>query len=552
METAHKDALEASKSQTESASKQLLDDLQAKYDTLLEEKTTMEDTHLQTLRALEADSEQSTKSALAELQSKYDTLAQEKAAADLEHSRTIATLKEEADTTSKQLLDELQAKYDKLQVDLKTTSEALSNLQTRYEVVTQERGSDDEAQKAEIQNLQSQRDDLSTRLAELEKSHADSLAKQLAIEESHAKALETQHVEIEQKYAALLEIMQNDTERLEQERAAAIAGRQTALNELASLKEQSGSSANAEIASKYEALLAEKTAADKEHEDAVALLKDSLKADYEQALSKLQSECDKLQRRIAETDQAHSDAMELLKEEFKAGHSNDMQALRQQLEAVQKQHRDLNEQKTSMDQAHEEAIAELMAGMEASTSEALRELRKKYDDLSLELEEAHFNHSAALEAAKREAAQQRDIYWDSQLQEKLKADAAAESSNMLALGEKIRAIERERDEAIRAAEEAEDRIETMKGEVVRKHLARVEPLEKENLQLLDKIDRLEAMLAAGDRIARAAASLGEQRDMNTLAEEEEEEDNGTGAVSGTQRHATNGTGAAKDVVGTVS
>lgn len=193
-----------------------------------------------------------------------------------------------------------------------------------------------------------------------------------------------------------------------------------------------------------------------------------------------------------------------------------------------------------------------MAGMEASTSEALRELRKKYDDLSLELEEAQFNYSAALEVAKREAAQQRDMYWDSQLQEKLKADAAAETSNMLALGEKIRAIERERDEAIRAAEEAEDRIETMKGEVVRKHLARVEPLEKENLQLLDKIDRLEAMLAAGDRIARAAASLGEQRNMNTLAEEEEEEDNGRGAVSGTQRHATNGTGAAKDVVGTVS
>jgi predicted nucleic acid-binding Zn-ribbon protein len=116
--------------------------------------------------------------------------------------------------------------------------------------------------------------------------------------------------------------------------------------------------------------------------------------------------------------------------------------------------------------------------------------------------------------------------------------------------EKLRALERERDEAIRAAEDAEDRIETMKGEVVRKHLARVEPLEKENALLTDKIDRLEAIIAAGDRIARAAATVGEKRTINTLAEEEEDVDED--AVLGAQVPNSNGAVDHNDVVGTVS
>ncbi|KAF2870154.1 hypothetical protein BDV95DRAFT_74821 [Massariosphaeria phaeospora] len=64
----------------------------------------------------------------------------------------------------------------------------------------------------------------------------------------------------------------------------------------------------------------------------------------------------------------------------------------------------------------------------------------------------------------------------------------------------------------------------MKGDVVAKHLALMEPLEKENLSLKEKVERLEAILAAGDRVARAAATFGEKREINTLAEEDEEED----------------------------
>jgi TolA-binding protein len=133
------------------------------------------------------------------------------------------------------------------------------------------------------------------------------------------------------------------------------------------------------------------------------------------------------------------------------------------------------------------------------------------------------------------------------------ADVDTQAQNTARLEETIREVKRERDTAIRAAEEAEDRIETMKGEVVRKHLARVEPLEKENAYLTDKIERLEAIIAAGDRIARAAATMGEKRNINTLTEEVEEDDEEDAVTSSSAQVAqVNGTGAPNDVVGTVS
>jgi DNA repair exonuclease SbcCD ATPase subunit len=305
-----------------------------------------------------------------------------------------------------------------------------------------------------------------------------------------------------------------------------------------------------ELAQKYEILLAEKAAADKEHQEAVAKLKESLTQDHEQAFSKLQSEYNALQERAAKTDQEQSDAIELLKEEFKTGHSNDMAALRQQLGDVQKRHSDLTEQKASMDQAHEEAISELMAGMEASTNDALQQLREKYDALTAELEAERLNHISELETARREAAEQQSLHQAASQQSQSPEVADTSASDVAVYEEKLRVLEQERNKAIRAAEDAEDRIETMKGEVVRKHLARVEPLEKENAFLLDKIDRLEAMLAAGDRIARVAATVGERRNINSLAEEDE--DSAEDAWPGAQPSKVNGTGDHKDVVGTVS
>ena len=58
------------------------------------------------------------------------------------------------------------------------------------------------------------------------------------------------------------------------------------------------------------------------------------------------------------------------------------------------------------------------------------------------------------------------------------------------------------------------------------------------------------MLAAGDRIARVAATVGERRNINSLAEEDE--DSAEDAWPGAQPSKVNGTGDHKDVVGTVS
>jgi len=60
--------------------------------------------------------------------------------------------------------------------------------------------------------------------------------------------------------------------------------------------------------------------------------------------------------------------------------------------------------------------------------------------------------------------------------------------------------------------------------VVRKHVAVVDKLEKERDQLAEKVKRLEGILAAGDRVARAAATIGTPRAIDTVTEEDEEED----------------------------
>jgi chromosome segregation ATPase len=473
---------------------------------------------------------------------------------------------------AKQLLDELQAKYDQLREETKSTSEAMVNLQSKYDALSEERDDMEGVHNHELEATRSQRDAYAKQLSELERSHGDVVAQQLTVQESQAKLLETQQTEIEteieQKYASLLDALQNDTARLEQEKSTALAGKQSALNELVALKEQLNaeieglkagqttkeeprSSESADLAAKYEALLAEKATSDKEHEDAVALLKSSLKEDHDQSFSNLQSQYDTLQHQLAVANQEHGDALELLKEEFKAGHSNDMRALQQQIETLQKQHADLTEQKAAMDQAHEEAISELMAGMEASTSDAVQELQKKYDTLADELEAARSNHVTELEATKQDTAEPQTTSRDLISPEDTAINGAdTPPQDAKRFEEFVREVERERDEAIKAAEQAENRLEAMKEEVVRKHVARVGPLEKENALLNDKIDRLQAIIKAGDRIARAAATMGEKRNINTLSEEDEDEDDDA-TLNDALSSQINGA-PKKDVVGTVS
>jgi chromosome segregation ATPase len=204
-----------------------------------------------------------------------------------------------------------------------------------------------------------------------------------------------------------------------------------------------------------------------------------------------------------------------------------------------------------MDQAHEEAISELMVGMESSQSDAVQQLQKKYDALVAQLESTHAAHAAELEALKQGDTERKTGYKDLQTRhDKAIAEVETHSKDVERLKETIAEVEAERDEARQAAQEAEDRIETMKGEVVRKHLARVEPLEKQNAALTDKIERLEAIIAAGDRVARAAATMGEKRNMNTLAEEDEDEDEDDTATGA--QHLPKVNGQPNDVIGTVS
>lgn len=248
--------------------------------------------------------------------------------------------------------------------------------------------------------------------------------------------------------------------------------------------------------------------------------------------------------------QEHGTTIELVKEEFKARGSSEVDSLQQQLETIQKQHLALVDEKTAMELAHENAIAELMLGIQAITSDTVQQMQKKYDALVAQLDATQASHATELEAARQEVANQQLRYQDLLLRnDKTAAIADGHAQGVERLMNMIQEIEAERAQAVRASEEAEDRIETMKGEVVRKHLARVEPLEKQNAMLLDKIDRLEAIIAAGDRVARAAAIMGEKRDINTLTEEDEEED-GEDATSGAQGPRPNG--APADVIATMA
>lgn len=248
-----------------------------------------------------------------------------------------------------------------------------------------------------------------------------------------------------------------------------------------------------------------------------------------------------------------------MRKELEDDHSTDADALRHQLETMQKLHNDATDQTVK---AHEDAISELMVSMQKATADAVQQLQEKCESLEARIGAEKANHAADLDGLQRKSAEQQVLCTDLQTRlDKTAAELEASSEDVRRLQETTEAIETERDRAYKAVEEAEDRIETFKGEVVRKHLARVEPLQKENTALLNKIDRLQDMLAAGDRIARAAASIGEKREISTLAEESEEDEQSSASAGSNalgppsvppQAHGPLLNGSAKDVVGTVS
>jgi len=554
IEETHRHDSEALKKESEAALNQRIDELLNKHEVLLAEKNAADELHTQEIERLREEFGNAAKGELSDLQSKYNALLEEKSANDIAHTRALEAHKEESANRSTSRLDELEARNSQLQQQFEDASQALSNLQTEHRGLAEEKVHTDLVHKTELEKLQEQ-------LVELEKIHSEDLVEKATTRETHTKELASQQSEIERGYASILEALQNDAIRLEQEKSIAV-------NELRSVKEElkaqiddlnakldardrSGSVGLAEANARYETLLAEKVVADKAYEDAIAALQASLEDTHQQALAKLRSDNETLQQSIVRIEQEHSAAIELLKEELTAGHSKDVQSLQQQLAALQEQHKALTEQKTFMEQAHDDAISELMIGMQASTSDAVQQLQKEHDTLVAQLEAMKTTHATELESARQDVTDQQLLYRDLlSRNDKAIANADAHAQEVQRLMNMIQSIESERAQAIQAAQDAEDRIETMKGEVVRKHLARVEPLEKENAMLFDKVDRLEAILAAGDRVARAAASMGEKRNITTLIEEEDEEEERDTTSAAAPSKSNGVPTAAEDVVGT--
>ena len=630
----------------------IVEDLTARYDSLANEKSALEESHARTVDALRQDSENATNKTLNELQSRYDDLLEENARSENAHSGELGNLQAQFDSLVKQLadaeselkdtsaaqkmaedaqaealekaldlqrqemdqkyaalLEEVQADCNKLEEEIGTAiterESALSELEAlkagmqaeidslkhqlfekeeldsaglaevgkKYEtLLVEQSAADEEAHQAAIGELTVELEDLKTQLASKEKSDAAGLEE---VKEQYEFLLAEQSAadkrDHESTLALLKESADTDLAEMKERYEAVVAERERLKDQLEHAKEalieaaelrrelenetRSGQANLHELTRKHDELLADKITADEIHGKALSSLKESLDSEREHCIAELKSQHRLLQDRFAEVEEDHQQTFARLKNELETDQSSNADALRQQLELAQKQHADDTEQ---MVEAHENAISKLMTGLQNSARDAVQQLQKRYDALEAHLEAVNVQHESEKAAIQRESTEQRELL--AELRARLARaayDLEAATEDVERLQNTVAIIEAERDQAYKATTEAEDRIERFKGEVVRKHLARIEPLQKENTALLDKIDRLQDMLVAGDRIARAAASLGEKREMTTLAEEPEEGEGAASTESDTPaRDAPRATphlnGAAKDVVGTVS
>lgn len=474
--------------------------------------------------------------------------------------------KEELDSAG---LAEVSKKYETLLVEQSAADkeahevaveELASTLRTGYEHAKQEAHAELEHLKDELMSKDKSH---AIAMAEAVEEHKALLAKQsVADRRDHEvtlallkEALTRDLTESKENYETVL--IERDSLKRDLTRAAEAADTDlTKLRQDLETRKQCSAAEVKDLTEKLDALLLENLATDEAHGKALSSLRESIESDLEHSLVELQSQNRQLQDKFAKVDEVHQQTLVQLRAQLEADHSSNANTLRQQLECAQTDHTEATEQ---MVKAHQDAVSELMIVMQNSATDAAQQVQKKHDALEVQMEALQVRHNSELEAMHRDRAEQQRSHDDLQTRlDKTVADLEAASEDVRRLQESFEAIEAERDRAHQAVVEAEDRIETFKGEVVRKHLARVEPLEKENTALLNKIDRLQDMLAAGDRIARAAASLGEKREMTVVAEESEEEHLSAPSVrprasAHEELHAApvlNGT--AKDVVGTVS
>ena len=577
---AHAAAIESLRAELDAAAKEHVHQLQAKHDAdVAESKFTGEEQ-----RRLIGEKS----SALADLEEELQGLKSELSTTSrnltttLEERERLLTQKltaEEAHATSTRLITDLQARHDSLLEDKTAAEDAHSR------ALDAQKQDGETWFQQQLHDVQARCDALLGEKKAIETVNAQEMEQLRNQIESLQSAAETQRTESDSRTNDVIKELQTQCDDLaEQNRMVA----QDRADSAAALKDEISKQYQAridELLSKNMSLLKGKAATEKENANAIALLKDQLQAEQEEALVELHSKYDALAEQLSQKDQEHDDAVALLKAELQEGHSNDLNILQAKLDELEKTHTGLTEQKASMESAHEEVISELMQGMEAHQSEAVHMLQKKHDALASELlaaGELKNEHEAKMQqleadlAAKSAQAasasdagaqqlQQLDAekdellrQWQTQLEDlrvELQLDstlepASASPSRSPPDGESVRAaiqaLKSSHSQALESLTTAEDRMESMKTEVVRKHLAKVEPLEREKAQLRDQVDRLEAILAAGDRVARAAASVGAPRAMDTLSEADE------AAAEAADRSHDAGAGASSEVLGTVS
>jgi chromosome segregation ATPase len=579
-------------------SQSIISDLQARHDLLLQEKTEAEETYDRAIEDLKQDSQSASKQQLEELQLKYNALLSEKSSVEGASKIELEEVQTQRDELTKQLSDLKNTYAGVLAEQAAAQDSHIKALEVQGAEIEQKYASLVDALQSEVLRLreekaavlsskQSAMDDIVALKNDLH-AEIDALRTEL---ETKGKFGSTDLLEKQKQYDAIL--VERATAENDHEAAVALLKDD--------LKEQH-EHALSELRSQHAELKDKLATTNREHGDAIEFLKMEFKAGHSNDMQSLMQQLEALQEQHADLteqkasmDQAHkeaiselmvgmdtnqSDAGQQLQKKYDAlvaelenartSHAIDVEAMSEDSTQQQTRHADIQsrpDKATADVDVHAEEVRllrEMVTQLESERNHAvkgtshaenhgqdMKTLEETLRKVSLERDEA----LASAQEAERLKESVQALRFERDRNAKITADNNAHAEDLDRLKEALQEIEAERDEALAAAQEAEDRIEAMKGEVVKKHLARVEPLEKQNAILFDKIGRLEAIIAAGDRVARAAATLGEQRNFDTLVEEDEEEedaDNDEGVTSSAQQIVPKSNGVHNDVIGTVS
>jgi chromosome segregation ATPase len=553
-EEAHDRAIEDLKQDSQNASKQQLEELQLKYDALLSEKSSVEGASKTELKEVRTQRDDLMKQ-LSDLETTYSSVLAEQATAEDSHAKALDVQEAEIEQKYASLLDALQSDVLRLKEEkaavLSSKQSAIdeivalkNDLHVEIQALRTELETKDKFGSTDLVEIKKQYDAILVEKATAENDHEAAVAllkDDLREQHEHALSeLRSQHAELKDKLAMTDREHGDAIEFLKMEFQAGHSNDMQALmQQLETLQKQ------------YADLIEQKASMDRSHNEVVSALLVGMDTNQSDAVQQLQKKYDSL---VAERENART------------SHATDIKAMSEDSTQQQTGHADiqsrLDKAMADIDVHAEEVrlLREMITQLESERdhtskgtvhAEDVKSLQEILQKVCLERDEA----LASAQEAERLKETVHALVFERDRDAKVIADNDAHAEDMNRLEEALQEIEAERDEALVAAQEAEDRIEAMKGEVVKKHLARVEPLEKQNAILSNKIGRLEAIIAAGDRVARAAATLGEQRNFDTLVEEDEEEDdadNDEGTTPSVQQIVPKSNGLQNDVIGTVS